>query len=390
MKRVLLADDDAQLVSLCQRKFEADGFAVDVRTDAGRAVEALKVTPYDLVVLELAMPQGGGLTVLIGLRTQGARKDTPALVYTRAEEEYLRQAAQAAGVSRILSKHSSSPAELLAQARELLGLPPSMEAAAAGGEKGRDEFVRHARLALTVLRNRLQTITRQAGDPGVLGAELVAATESAHALVSGAAAAGFEVLAQLAGLLGALLRELRDAPRKVNPSNLRSLAVALDVLGGMLKPEGGWLLSFQQTPLALIVDDDVISRRTMRAALQKGGVRSVCIADAESALRLLEDNDFDLILSDVMMPGMDGFAFCEKLRQLPRGKQVPVVFITSLSGFEARMRLALAGGTDLVGKPFSLPELGLRALCCVVKAQMAAPAARPAAAPAAQPAPVTG
>jgi CheY-like chemotaxis protein len=382
MTRVLLADDDAQLVTLCQRKFEADGFAVEVRTDAGRAVEALKVTPYDLVVLELAMPQGGGLTVLIGLRTQGARKDAPVLVYTRTEEEYLRQAAQAAGISRILSKHSVSPAELLAQARELLGLPPSVEAAA-GGEKGRDEFVRHARLALTVLRNRLQTITRQSGDPGGLVAELAAATESAHALVSGAAAAGFQVLAQLTGLLEALLRELRDGPHKVNPSNLRSLAVALDVLGGMLKPEGGWLLSFPQTPLALIVDDDIISRRTMRAALHKAGVRAVCIPDAESALQLLEDNDFDLILSDVMMPGMDGFAFCEKLRKLPRGKAVPVVFITSLSGFEARMRLALAGGTDLVGKPFSMPELGLRALCCVVKAQTAGPAARPATAPAA-------
>ncbi|MCX8157728.1 MAG: response regulator [Verrucomicrobiae bacterium] len=382
MKRVLLADDDAQLVSLCQRKFEADGFAVEVRTEAGRALEALKVTPYDLVVLELAMPQGGGLTVLIGLRTQGARKDAPVLIYTRSEEDYLRQAAQAAGISRILSKHSCSPAELLAQARELLGLPPSAEGAAAGGERGREEFVRHARLALTVLRNRLQTITRQAGDPGVLAAELAAATESAHALVSGAAAAGFQALAQLTGLLEGLLRELRDAPRKVNPSNLRSLAVALDVLGGMLKPEGGWWLNFQQTPLALIVDDDTISRRTMRAALQKAGIRSVCIPDAESALRLLEDNEFDLILSDVMMPGMDGFAFCEKLRQLPKGKQVPVVFITSLSGFEARMRLALSGGTDLVGKPFSMPELGLRALCCIVKAQTAAPAAsRPAVAP---------
>jgi DNA-binding response OmpR family regulator len=386
MKRVLLADDDAQLVSLCQRKFEADGFAVEVRTDAGRAVEALKVTPYDLVVLELAMPQGAGLTLLITLRTQGVKKDTPVLIYTRSEEDYLRQAAQAAGVSRILSKHSCSPAELLAQARDLLGLPPSVETSPEGATKGRQEFVRHARLALTVLRNRLQTISRQTADPGALGAELAAATESAHALVSGAAAAGFLVLAQLAGLLEALLRELRDAPRKVNPSNLRSLAVALDVLGGMLKPEGGWLLNFQQTPLALIVDDDVISRRTMRAALHKAGFRSVAIQDAESALQILEDNEFDLILSDVMMPGMDGFAFCEKLRQLPKGKQVPVVFITSLSGFEARMRLALAGGTDLVGKPFSMPELGLRALCCVVKAQTAGAPAQPASAPATLPA----
>lgn len=381
MKRVLLVDDDAQLVSLCQRKFEADGFAVEVRTEAGRAVEALKVTPYDLVVLELAMPQGGGLTVLISLRTQGARKDTPALIYTRSEEDYLKQAAQAAGISRILSKHSCSPAELLAQARELLGLPPSVEAGPQGGAQGRDEFVRNARLALTVLRNRLQTITRQAADPAALAAELGGATESAHALVSGAAAAGFHVLAQLTGLLEALLRELRDNPRKVNPSNLRSLAVALDILGGMLKPEGGWLLGFEQTPLALIVDDDTISRRTMRAALGKAGLRSVCIPDAESALRLLEDNDFDLILSDVMMPGMDGFAFCEKLRQLPKGKQVPVVFITSLSGFEARMRLALSGGTDLVGKPFSMPELGLRALCCVIKVRLPASPSRPAAAP---------
>lgn len=381
MKRVLLADDDAQLVSLCQRKFEADGFAVEVRTEAGRAVEALKVTPYDLVVLELAMLQGGGLSVLIALRTQGVSKDAPVLVFTRSEEEYLRQAAQAAGVSRILSKQSCSPAELLAHARALLGLPPSVEASGGAGEKGRNEFVRHARLALTVLRNRLQNITRQSGDPGSLGCELAAAAESAHALVSGAAAAGFSVLAQLTGLLENLLRELRDQPRKVNPSNLRSLAVALDVLGGLLKPEGGWLLQFSQTPLALIVDDDTISRRTMRAALQKAGVRSICVPDAESALHILEDNEFDLILSDVMMPGMDGFAFCEKLRHLPKGKQVPVVFITSLSGFEARMRLALSGGTDLVGKPFSMPELGLRALCCVVKNLTSPPAPKVGAAP---------
>jgi putative two-component system response regulator len=64
----------------------------------------------------------------------------------------------------------------------------------------------------------------------------------------------------------------------------------------------------------------------------------------------------------VDMPEMDGFELCKKIRAQPAQKDTPIVFVTSLSGFDSRAKSTLSGGNDLIAKPFLFPELGLKAL----------------------------
>jgi len=78
-----------------------------------------------------------------------------------------------------------------------------------------------------------------------------------------------------------------------------------------------------------------------------------------------------LIFLDVDLSGeMDGFALCKKLRSFPLHQKTPVVFVTSSSGFESKARSVLSGGNDLIGKPFPMLELGVKALTYIANAKL--------------------
>ena len=124
-----------------------------------------------------------------------------------------------------------------------------------------------------------------------------------------------------------------------------------------------------RTPIRMLaVDDDPVCLRTlMMLASNNNGVRLVACDGAEPALRQLKTGDFDLILSDILMPGMDGFEFVAEVRKLPKHRATPVVFVTALSDFETRSRSVLSGGCDLIAKPFTAGEVLVKALTLGLK-----------------------
>lgn len=107
-------------------------------------------------------------------------------------------------------------------------------------------------------------------------------------------------------------------------------------------------------PLVLVVDDDGPSRAVARAALGRGGF---AVAEAEGGGAALEvlaaagGRRPDVVLLDVVMPGMDGYAACRAIRATPEGGTVPVLMVTSLDDHEAITRAFDAGATDFVTKP---------------------------------------
>jgi len=121
----------------------------------------------------------------------------------------------------------------------------------------------------------------------------------------------------------------------------------------------------------LVVDDEALSRRAISHALEKANLRSINVNDPEVACKLLEENQFDLVILDVDMPGMTGFELCTKLRAMPPHKKTPVVFVTGLSDFESRANSTISGGNDLIGKPFLLIELAVKALVYVMRGNLA-------------------
>ena len=105
----------------------------------------------------------------------------------------------------------------------------------------------------------------------------------------------------------------------------------------------------------LIVEDEEHLADGLRINLELEGYEPVVTASAEEGLRLWDRSGADLILLDVMLPGMDGFEFCRLLRE--RGERVPILFLTARDRDEDRIRGLEEGGDDYLNKPFNLREL---------------------------------
>lgn len=115
-----------------------------------------------------------------------------------------------------------------------------------------------------------------------------------------------------------------------------------------------------EKPKVLIVDDHPSSRMTAVALLSIEGYDVLEAESGSAALEVVEQTPPDLILLDVMMPGMDGYEVCRQLKQDEHTRLIPVIFITALNDRRARLRGIEAGGDDFLSKPFDQLELSAR------------------------------
>jgi diguanylate cyclase (GGDEF)-like protein/PAS domain S-box-containing protein len=113
-------------------------------------------------------------------------------------------------------------------------------------------------------------------------------------------------------------------------------------------------------PLVLVIDDDGMMRMLVRESLESGGFRVEEAEEGESGLVLFESLRPDVVLLDVVMPGMDGFSTCAALRGLPAGARVPVLMMTGLDDTVSVNRAYECGATDFVAKPIAWPILSHR------------------------------
>ena len=109
--------------------------------------------------------------------------------------------------------------------------------------------------------------------------------------------------------------------------------------------------------LVMVVDDEPSIVRLVRAKLQTDGYAVVTAERGEQAMDLLEDQRPDLIVLDVMMPGMDGF---ETLRRIRARHETPVILLTARAGDADKLRGLQGGADDYVTKPFNPDELAAR------------------------------
>lgn len=108
----------------------------------------------------------------------------------------------------------------------------------------------------------------------------------------------------------------------------------------------------------LLVDDDDNLRSMLQAALRHNGFDVVSVATGRAALDAVTEHAPDLVVLDLMLPDLDGFDVCRRLRA--DGWTTPILFLTARDGTEDKVRGLTLGGDDYLVKPFSLEELVAR------------------------------
>ncbi len=122
--------------------------------------------------------------------------------------------------------------------------------------------------------------------------------------------------------------------------------------------------------IVLVVDDLPETVRMLTDALDSAGMTVMVALDGSAAMRVVEQVTPDIILLDAVMPGLDGFETCRRLKQETTSSHIPVVFMTGLSETEHIVKGLEAGGVDYVTKPIVIEEMLARIRVHLTNARM--------------------
>lgn len=403
MKKVLIIEDDQIVGNIYRNKLRVEGFNVELALDGESGYELLKSYEPDVLLTDLVLPKSTGVDFIRKMRSEPKFSKTPIIVFSNTYLTNMVQEAWKAGATKCLSKSSCTPKQVIEVIRTVLagGVPdsssvvpkpvapstgktttepaasPPPSASPATTQLSDSEFLDDLRKSfiatmpetLTTLRTLIKNLTKADNE----AARVTQAKElyrRIRTLTGNAAVAGLASIAQLTDALEALLKELCDKPANFNPSTLRTVASAMDFLGWLFDRAAAPGADLLTEARVLVVDDELLSRRAITFALDRAKLKSISAEDPVVALKMLSETSFDLIFLDVDMPGMTGFELCTRIRSLPRYKKTPVVFVTSLTGFESRANSTMSGGNDFIAKPFIFVELAVKALIYVIRARM--------------------
>lgn len=116
----------------------------------------------------------------------------------------------------------------------------------------------------------------------------------------------------------------------------------------------------------LLAEDDPHIRRVSEVALRRDGFEVTTVADGAEALRVLEDRRFDLVVLDGMMPRVDGFEACRRIKEDPRTAHVPVIMLSARTHSNDESAGREAGAVGYIKKPFDALQIG-RAIRCILE-----------------------
>ncbi len=110
-------------------------------------------------------------------------------------------------------------------------------------------------------------------------------------------------------------------------------------------------------PFVLIVDDIPTNIKLLGNVLKKAGYEISFATSGKQAFSIIDNIKPDIILLDIMMPEIDGYKVCEKLKSKPETKDIPIIFLTAKTESEDIFKGFIAGAVDFISKPFSYIEL---------------------------------
>jgi len=385
--RVLLAEDNLVNQEVAIGMLMQLGVEV-VTADNGReAVELAKQQAFDLVLMDCHMPEMDGFEATRRIREQerlGAALRGPLLALTADVQKGIQDQCKAAGMDAYLSKPFTRQALQRAMAPWLADTRQEDDASEAGSEADHDIDVS----ALETLRKLSEDtgrdilgkslrhfLQRAPGDIEALKRALEdgdaeSLRQIAHALKSASANLGLLSFsahckqietqarkAELEGLEG-LLQNLEAGwpgiEQRLREDWLDTTTTADDACAAAAAETGE---PATDRPLILLVDDDAGFRETTRAVLESHALTVIEAESGQQALERLQQQEPDLVLLDALMPGMNGFETCRRIRQLPTGRILPVMMVTGLDDLESVDRAFESGASSFIQKPINLTLL---------------------------------
>lgn len=124
--------------------------------------------------------------------------------------------------------------------------------------------------------------------------------------------------------------------------------------------ESGWgSCNWVDKPVILSVDDNIVNQNVMEYIVTKMGYLFVAAYDATEAMKILEEQEVSLILMDIQLPGMNGYALTKKIRENIQYAQIPIVAMTAYAQMEDREKCLSFGMNDYIPKPIDVDEINL-------------------------------
>jgi DNA-binding response OmpR family regulator len=369
-KQILLIVDDKLLAKLYQEKLEENNFTITVVRELEKAKQLLAQQKPDLILLDLVFQAGESFGFIKAVRTAADTKDLPIVVLPNPLGHLGNEALQA-GATRCVQPSPSPIAAIIDTIKATFGLNGLGEAAEAKIFKPDDFWID------AVFANSIDAINRMRHClPGLAETppELPALHDLwnlAHAFAQKAALLPYKPFVQLAASFDVLVHDLNQSPEQINPSTLRTVGQTLDFMASISKPDCLKRLTDPSKASLLVVDDEDGARNFITSALQLAGLNNECAESPARALGKLNGSQMNLIFLDVGLPEMNGFELCTKVRAIEEYKTTPIVFLTGMATFQNKAKASLSGGNDFVGKPFNLPELGVKALMWICRGQLA-------------------
>ena len=358
-------------------RLRAEGFELVIVEQADNVQIQLSNDPPDLLILDLTKSGTINIEALRQLRRRPEHHALPVLVLCTSREDAV-ESAWRAGAAQVLVVTHMGADDLIKEVQRSIGIDigqlqtmPITRRFSAQDAR-RLTLISKLSTILGQVRTQLDKLPQQA-EPAVLAHgldELAGALRAAE----GPAKSLDTGIHNLVSATQALLRELSEMPHHASPSVIRTVARGIDGTARCASANESARLVGRT---ALIVDDDPVSRLMMVNALRVVGITTEIAGDATTALSLAEKFRYDVVLSDVMMDGLNGFQFVAKLRQLAGWQLVPVIFVTSLADFDQFFRTVPGGACDLIAKPFLLTELGLKALIHLADTPLTPPGSPP-------------
>jgi two-component system sensor histidine kinase/response regulator len=389
-RKVLLVEDNDFNRDIAAEVLTELGIALTVAVNGREAVDLVATQPFDLVLMDIQMPVMDGLTATKLIRADSRFRSLPILAMTAHAMSGDRERSLGAGMNDHITKPISfdeltmsliqwMPAGTVKPSPEAAPPTPTLPAedgipdrlppfdipAALLRNNGKPKLIR--RLLVTFHERYANAIAELRGNLADNNDE--EAERLVHSLKSLAAALEANLVADAAFAVEKALRAghrdtlspLIDILEKELLPAIAAASTILPMSSGLpaadLVPAAGRPSKLR--PSILVIDDEPSVHDLLVDVFHDDYV-VLGANDGATGLQLARLRSPDLILLDVMMPGMDGYAVCEQLKKEPQTKEIPVLFLTGARDVHSEIKGLLLGATDFVSKPIHSAALKAR------------------------------